>query len=147
MLAHTLDLLYRKWGGFIIFELAKAGGLYGKTLENKNYHKRRFVLVTVVVAILKAYAGEVRGEGASNLSGSNDVLSRLKRFIESRKNKLFGQWMEFVRVDAMTYFALYVSMRVGDLSMRESAMRTVASLVIGYGTINDHFVSDTTGFA
>lgn len=59
LLEHTLDVLFRKWGGFGIIPLAKAADCYDKKLEGKNYHKRHNVFVGYLEAVWKACIGEV----------------------------------------------------------------------------------------
>lgn len=58
-LEHTLDAIFRKWGGFGLYKLARASGCYDKKLEGKSYHKRHFVLVSILEAVWKACASEV----------------------------------------------------------------------------------------
>lgn len=51
LLEHTLDVLFRKWGGLGIIKLAKANGISDKKLESNSYHKRHFVLVAALEAV------------------------------------------------------------------------------------------------
>lgn len=59
LLEHTLDVMFRKWGGFGLYKLARASGCYDKKLEGKSYHKRHFVFTGILEAVWKACASEV----------------------------------------------------------------------------------------
>ncbi|CAN0122949.1 unnamed protein product, partial [Pylaiella littoralis] len=47
-------------------------------------------------------------------------------------HKTFGCWVDLLLRDGMAYLALYVGIRVGDFELRESAIRTIAPLFLGY---------------
>ncbi|CAN0353311.1 unnamed protein product, partial [Pylaiella littoralis] len=66
LLEHTLDVMFRKWGGFAIIPLAKESGCHDKKLEVKNYHKRHNVFVGVLQAVWKACIEEVEAPPASH---------------------------------------------------------------------------------
>ena len=133
LLEHTLDAMFRKWGGFGILHLAKTRNCYDRKLEGKSYHKRHFVFASLLEALWKACAREVVSESGSGdpLSGE-DLFKELQSYLGGDRHKTFGQWVEFLLVDGMAYLALYTSIRVGDFELREAAVRTIASLFLGY---------------
>lgn len=51
---------------------------------------------------------------------------------DEKKHKTFGCWVDLLLRDGMAYLALYVGIRVGDFELRESAIRTIAPLFLGY---------------
>lgn len=130
LLEHTLDVIFRKWGGFGIFPLAKAADGYNKKLENKDYHKRHFVFVGILEALWKACVGEV--ESREGTMEPEELLGRLMQHRGSTDHKTFGQWVQLLLNDGMAYLAVYTSIRVGDFELREAAIRRIAPLFLGY---------------
>ncbi|CAB1097954.1 unnamed protein product [Ectocarpus sp. CCAP 1310/34] len=99
LLEHTLDVLYRKWGGFAMIPLAKASDCHDKKLESKNYHKRHNVFVGVVEAVWQACISEVNVQQDTALSGE-DLLDNLLAYTTDRgKHKTHGQWMNDAEVE------------------------------------------------
>ncbi|CAN0339253.1 unnamed protein product, partial [Ectocarpus sp. 6 AP-2014] len=134
LLEHTLDVLFRKWGGFGIIPLAKAADCYDKKLEGKNYHKRHNVFVGYLEAVWKACIGEVKDSqpGGASLS-PEELLARLAGYVDDlTKHKTFGQWAEVLLNDGMAYLAVYIAIRTGDFDLREVAIRRIAPLFLGY---------------
>lgn len=133
LLEHTLDVLFRKWGGFAILHLSKASGCYDRKLEGKSYHKRHFVLLAVLEALWRACGSEVASaSGRGDPLSGEELLKELQSYVGTNRHSTFGQWVEFLLVDGMAYLALYTGIRVGDFELREAAIRSVAPLFLGY---------------
>ncbi|CAN0090576.1 unnamed protein product, partial [Pylaiella littoralis] len=87
LLEHTLDVMFRKWGGFAIIPLAKASDCHDKKLESKNYHKRHNVFVGVLEAVWKACISEHQGRSVSD----EELLNKLLAYTTDRnKHKTHG---------------------------------------------------------
>lgn len=94
LLEHTLDVMFRKWGGFGLYKLARACGCYDKKLEGKNYHKRHFAFVAMLEALWNACTSEVNhlpdeGPGLEGraVSPGERLLRKLKIFLDGKKHK------------------------------------------------------------
>lgn len=131
LLEHTLDVIFRKWGGFGLFPLTKAADGYSKKLEKKDYHKRHFVFVGILEALWKACVGEVESREGRTME-PEELLGRLMQHRGSTDHKTFGQWVQLLLNDGMAYLAVYTSIRVGDFELREAAIRRIAPLFLGY---------------
>ncbi|CAB1121562.1 unnamed protein product [Ectocarpus sp. CCAP 1310/34] len=135
LLEHTLDVLFRKWGGFALIPLAKAADCYDKKLEGKNYHKRHNFFVGFLEALWRACIGEVKEtpqSGGMRLS-DEELLANLLGYRDNQtKHKTFGQWADFLLSDGMAYLAVYIGIRTGDFDLREAAIRKIAPLFLGY---------------
>lgn len=132
LMEHTLDVIFRKWAGFGIMKLAMVGHCW------KSYHKRHFVLVSVLEALWMACADEVQGTETDVDDGSTSPSSRLLRklhlYVGNATHKTFRQWVDLLLRDGKAYLALYTGMRVvGEFELREVALRQIAPLFLGYG--------------
>ncbi|CAB1112218.1 unnamed protein product [Ectocarpus sp. CCAP 1310/34] len=133
LLEHTLDVLFRKWGGFCVIPLTKAADAYTKKLESKNYHKRHFAFTGILEALWRACVGEIKSQHSTDgPMGAEELLGRLVQYRGSTKHKTFGQWAELLLDDGMAYLAVYISIRVGDFDLREAAIRQIAPLFLDY---------------
>lgn len=69
LMDHALDVIFRKFGGFAIMPLAKAAGCFDKKLESGDFHKRHFVLMAVMEALMVFTVEEVEQRKAHHAGG------------------------------------------------------------------------------
>lgn len=60
-------------------------------------------------------------------------MEALREYADGNENKTFGMWAKFLMEDSLAYLSLYLSVRIGDLDLRQAEEREIGPLFLAYG--------------
>lgn len=85
LMLHSLDVVFRKWAGIGIVNLAKAARCHNKKLDSGDFHKRHFVLMAATKALWEFCLGELENNGKVGIYCASMSSSGHFRFLDVRQ--------------------------------------------------------------